>query len=217
MLVVIALCGCTVLIQLGVRFPLSFGFHKVQRFCFVGVSCVGAQQQVVSCNKDVKVGAHTLKARHIPRAEKVAAAEGGRQEQYDGVGIFHVATNISKISYFSSMAEQEIIGEILIIVFAVSISIWFHNWSESWKDREEEKAFLAGLKADLQADMKEMVGDRASYAQGLRGVAYFEKVGAGMPLNLDSLGHYSQQGAAGPYYGPLHQGFSADHPGQRVF
>ncbi len=33
------------------------------------------------------------------------------------------------------MAEQEIIGEILIIVFAVSISIWFHNWSESWKDQ----------------------------------------------------------------------------------
>jgi hypothetical protein len=132
------------------------------------------------------------------------------------VGIFHSATNIGKISYFSSMAEQEIIkhtkaivelstnnkkpwqhrvkeiiGEVLIIVFAVSISIWFHNWSESWKDRGEEKAFLEGLKTDLQADMKEMIGDRASYAQGLKGVAYFEKVGAGLPLDLDSISHYS--------------------------
>jgi hypothetical protein len=27
---------------------------------------------------------------------------------------------------------KEIAREILIIVFAVSISIWFHNWSESY-------------------------------------------------------------------------------------
>ena len=85
---------------------------------------------------------------------------------------------------------KEIIGEILIIVFAVSISIWFHNWSESWKDREEERNFLEGLKADLQADMKEMKGDSASYALGLKSIIYFEKVGAGMPLDEDSLRAY---------------------------
>src|ERR1700712_2300650 len=62
---------------------------------------------------------------------------------------------------------KEITGEILIIVFAVSISIWFHNWSDSWKDRTEERDFLEGLKTDLQADMKEMTGDSASYALGL--------------------------------------------------
>ena len=86
---------------------------------------------------------------------------------------------------------KEFIGEILIIVFAVSISIWFHNWSESWKDRGEEKEFLKGLKEDLQADMKEMNSDRATYKQGLKGMAYFENVGAGMPLSLDSIGAYS--------------------------
>ena len=85
---------------------------------------------------------------------------------------------------------KEVIGEILIIVFAVSISIWFHNWSDSWKDRKEERDFLKGLKMDLQADMKEMIGDRASYALGLKGVIYFEKVGAGMPLDEDSLRAY---------------------------
>ena len=85
---------------------------------------------------------------------------------------------------------REIIGEILIIVFAVSISIWFHNWSESWKDRTQEKNFLEGLKTDLLADMKEMNGDRASYAFGMKGVKYFEKVGAGMPLDEDSLRAY---------------------------
>jgi hypothetical protein len=83
-----------------------------------------------------------------------------------------------------------IIGEILIIVFAVSISIWFHNWSESWKDQNEEREFLKGLKADLQADMKEMSSDSASYALELKGIGYFEKVGAGMTLDMDSLRTY---------------------------
>jgi hypothetical protein len=85
---------------------------------------------------------------------------------------------------------KEIIGEVLIIVFAVTISIWFHNWSESWKDRQEEKEFLEGLKADLQADMKEMSSDSTSYELGLRGIRYFEKVGDGMALDRDSLNTY---------------------------
>jgi hypothetical protein len=86
---------------------------------------------------------------------------------------------------------KDVIGEILIIVFAVSISIWFHNWSESWKDRTEEREFLEGLRADLKADMKEMNSDRASYRLGLKAVDYFGKVGAGMPLDLDSIVPYS--------------------------
>src|ERR1700709_1251392 len=71
---------------------------------------------------------------------------------------------------------KEIFFEILIIVFAVSISIWFHNWSESRKDRKEEKEFLAGLKTDLQSDLKEMKGDTAAYNIILDGMLYFRKV-----------------------------------------
>ena len=44
----------------------------------------------------------------------------------------------------------DILTEILIIVFAVSISIWLSNWSESRHDRKEEKEFLIGFKMDLQ-------------------------------------------------------------------
>jgi hypothetical protein len=82
---------------------------------------------------------------------------------------------------------KEILLEIVIIVFAVSISIWFHNWSESLKDRSEEKEFLKGLKGDIQADLKEMNSDRASLRKGFWAVRYFEKVGAGQALNKDSL------------------------------
>src|ERR1700761_4706533 len=81
---------------------------------------------------------------------------------------------------------QEIVLEIVIIVFAVSLSIWLHNWSESRKDREEEREFLVGLKQDLQADSAEMSGDRASFEQGLKGIAYLQQVGDGAPLSIDS-------------------------------
>jgi hypothetical protein len=86
---------------------------------------------------------------------------------------------------------KEVLSEILIIVFAVSISIWFHNWAESWKDRSDEKEFLTGLKQDLQADLVEMESDRASYVRGLQGVDYFAGVGSGGPLRLDSMSQYT--------------------------
>jgi hypothetical protein len=51
---------------------------------------------------------------------------------------------------------KEISLEIVIIVFAVTISIWFHNWSERLKNSKEEKEFFASLKKDLLEDKKEM-------------------------------------------------------------
>ena len=85
---------------------------------------------------------------------------------------------------------QDILLEIVIIVFAVTVSIWLHNWSESIKDRKAEKVFLTGLKGDLQADLSEMKSDRDGLTRMLNGVRYFEKVGAGMELNKDSLNSY---------------------------
>ena len=50
---------------------------------------------------------------------------------------------------------KEVFLEIIIIVFAVTVSIWLHNWSEDIKDRKAEKVFLTGLKGDIQADLVE--------------------------------------------------------------
>jgi hypothetical protein len=83
-----------------------------------------------------------------------------------------------KISIFNFMAEQEVIKhtkkivtvwgdkhspfwhklkdfvlEILIIVFAVTISIWFHNWSEHRNEQKVTRTFLLGLRGDIQADI----------------------------------------------------------------
>lgn len=62
---------------------------------------------------------------------------------------------------------QEFLIEILIIVFAVSLSIWFHNASEKSHDRKEAKAYLVGLKKDLVKDIEEMQSDSMSYAEQL--------------------------------------------------
>jgi hypothetical protein len=82
---------------------------------------------------------------------------------------------------------KEVLLEVMIIVFAVSLSIWLHSWSESLKDRKEEKEFLTALKGDLQTDIKEMNSDRESLERNLAAVYYFEKVGRGEALNADSM------------------------------
>jgi len=85
---------------------------------------------------------------------------------------------------------QEILLEIAIIVFAVSLSIYLHNWSEKRHDHHEELLFLEGLKTDLQNDLTEMKEDLNSYQRVVEGTAYFRKVGAGEALNADSLERY---------------------------
>lgn len=84
----------------------------------------------------------------------------------------------------------EILLEIGIIVFAVTLSIWLHNWSDSNKDREEEREFLAGLKGDLQADMVEMRSDSAYYRLEQKAVGYFLRIGAGEAISKDSMYFY---------------------------
>ncbi len=58
---------------------------------------------------------------------------------------------------------KEFFIEILIIVFAVSVSIWFHNMSEKRHDKAEGHKFLIGLKSDLEKDIIEMKSDTESY------------------------------------------------------
>jgi hypothetical protein len=85
---------------------------------------------------------------------------------------------------------KDILQEVLIIVFAVSVSIWLHNWSEERKDKKAEQEFFTGLKEDLKADVQEMTSDRASFQQVLKHSSYFAKAARGMKLNQDSVTSY---------------------------
>jgi hypothetical protein len=58
---------------------------------------------------------------------------------------------------------REILVEVFIIVFAVTVSIWFHSWSEHRHQQNEVKQFLTGLKQDLKNDVSEMQKDKESY------------------------------------------------------
>jgi len=85
----------------------------------------------------------------------------------------------------------EIVIEILIIIFAVNTSIWFHDWSERKHDQKEEKEFLIGLKKDLQIDIENMTNSKIFYENTLNGIHYFLKAGKTIAINQDSINKYS--------------------------
>ncbi len=85
---------------------------------------------------------------------------------------------------------KEVLIEVLIIVFAVSISIWFHNWSDKVQEHHEEKEFLTGFKKDLYSDIADIKSSDDFYKGALMGWEYFAKVGAGDTLSKDSLVKY---------------------------
>jgi len=43
--------------------------------------------------------------------------------------------------------------EILVIVIAVNLTIWFHNWNDKKHERELEKEFLIGIRENLIGNM----------------------------------------------------------------
>src|SRR5580692_7408438 len=85
---------------------------------------------------------------------------------------------------------KEVLIEIFIIVFAVTLSIWFHNWSDSLHEHKEEREFLIGLQKDIRADIASAKNDSTFYSRGLTAFKYFQRVAAGEPLAPDSMKAY---------------------------
>ncbi|OXA82536.1 hypothetical protein SAMN05444397_107145 [Flavobacterium aquidurense] len=79
---------------------------------------------------------------------------------------------------------KEIIVEIGIIVFAVTLSIWLHSWSEHRHQQEEVAVFLGNLKNDLEDDIKKLDKEKKQYKKANTG---YEKILALTPLQLDSI------------------------------
>jgi Family of unknown function (DUF6090) len=85
---------------------------------------------------------------------------------------------------------SEFLIEILIIVFAVTVSIWFHNLSEHRHEQEEVKYFLEGLKSDLTSDIVEMKDDKKSYIFQKTIFSYLSNLKINEPVNRDTLKKY---------------------------
>ncbi|WP_337968782.1 DUF6090 family protein [uncultured Flavobacterium sp.] len=79
---------------------------------------------------------------------------------------------------------KEIIIEIFIIVFAVTLSIGLHSWSEHKHQQEEVSIFLNNLKNDLKDDVKSLNIEKGGYQESNIG---YEKILALTTLQLDSI------------------------------
>jgi hypothetical protein len=82
---------------------------------------------------------------------------------------------------------KEFFIEIVIIVFAVSLSIWLHDWSEHKHQQNEVKEFLIGLKSDLNNDITEMGQDKLSYGQCTKAYSYITNLKIKDVIIKDSL------------------------------
>ena len=79
---------------------------------------------------------------------------------------------------------KEIIGEILIIVFAVTLSIWLHSWSEEKHQRKEAKTFLIGLKEDLKNDISNLETTKETLNATQRQISFVLNL---TPQKIDSI------------------------------
>ncbi|MEO8821120.1 MAG: hypothetical protein ABI374_09780 [Ginsengibacter sp.] len=67
----------------------------------------------------------------------------------------HAKKAVLALSNKENSWKKKITGflfEILIIIVAVSITLWFHNLNDQRHDREMEKNFLIGIRDDLKQD-----------------------------------------------------------------
>ena len=87
---------------------------------------------------------------------------------------------------------REFLVEIVIIVFAVSLSIWLHERSEHSHQQQEVKAFLFGLREDLKNDIKEMGEDKKSFYANRGGFGYLANLRLNETINRDSVLKYKQ-------------------------
>ena len=85
---------------------------------------------------------------------------------------------------------KEILIEIFIIVFAVSLSIWFHNWSDHRHEMKAARAFLAGLQKDLKEDSHQIARNK-SLVMELTGMydSLYEMPNTGQSAKDDSFSY----------------------------
>jgi len=84
----------------------------------------------------------------------------------------------------------DFILEIFIIVFAITVSIYFHDRSELKHQRHETKEFLLGLKQDLKTDIEEMNQDKNSFLQSQKAFNYITSRKLNESLDPDTIRHY---------------------------
>lgn len=82
---------------------------------------------------------------------------------------------------------REFITEVIIIVIAISLSVWFHNRSEHNHEQSQVKEFLAGLKEDLMADIDHARRSQETYQKYKLLYSYLGNLDRKVKPDQDSL------------------------------
>jgi hypothetical protein len=90
-----------------------------------------------------------------------------------------------ELSFWHKVKDISI--EVGIIIFAVTLSIWFHDISEHNHEQKEVKSFLLGLKQDISSDLVQLQGDRDAYVQVSQAFKYVTTPTPGFKIRMDSL------------------------------
>lgn len=82
---------------------------------------------------------------------------------------------------------KEFAIEILIIVFAVTLSIKLHSWTEHRHEQKQVKTFLLGLKTDIQQDIEEVNSLVAIYKNYSSNYQYLSNLNVTSNFKNDTL------------------------------
>lgn len=80
----------------------------------------------------------------------------------------------------------DMVLEIAIIVFAITLSLFVERYREHQQEQKLEHSFLANLENDLKGDLKQLKGDSDTYIQMRNNFGYLKQAYFGKKLNADS-------------------------------
>ncbi|RFZ81080.1 hypothetical protein DYU05_20180 [Mucilaginibacter terrenus] len=81
---------------------------------------------------------------------------------------------------------KDILLEIAIIVFAITLSLIVERWRENSAEKTLEHNFLSNLVTDLKEDQKQLEEDSASYVNMKKAFSYYRAAYSGKQLNPDT-------------------------------
>lgn len=96
----------------------------------------------------------------------------------------------------------EIVIEIAIIVFAISLSLFLERWREKSEGHHLETKFLNGLKIDVQTDLKELRHTSSTCLSMKQAAQYFLNPEKEVNWSADSLNFYAYKLFHNVYFFP---------------
>lgn len=87
----------------------------------------------------------------------------------------------------SSERWKEIITELLIIIFAVSLTTWFHDLNEHRNQQKEVNEFLVDLKDDLNKDIEGLENQKGKLFQIMKNFKYVRNLDKKRSDSLDNV------------------------------